>query len=146
MADFTFTNALKFGVVEMAAMDLRAMLVLETVPAIGEDADVILDAFDVGLYEFDGAGYARQTLSGLVATKDASNNRYRLDCDPIEFGNVSAGAAAIKGMMIFQFVTDDEDHVPLFWKDSGGFPYDANGGPVTWMPNELGLVYRRNGS
>lgn len=143
MADFTYTRALKYGPEDIAAMDLRALIVMT-----GSDAPTLEDAQFIAsftaLEEYDGANYGRIALTGEAAAVDLVNDRYNVDSNAIAFGNLGVASAAGIGIVILKFVTNDADSEPIFYKDSGGFPFVGNGGAVTWTPHADGIAYVRN--
>ncbi len=130
------------GNIDLDGDDLRSLLVMTNTTADTELDKQTLDAFTT-LDEFDGAGYTRQTLTGKVVVEDTGNDRGEFSMDNITFGPIDAGTRNIAGVLIFKFVTDDTDSIPVFWLDTGGGltpPITPTGGPLVIEASTEGLV------
>lgn len=149
MANLVYTHALAEhldGSIDFSADDLRALLVMTNTTADTEEDVTTMDGFTT-LDEFDGSGYARQTLASVSVTKDTTNNRGELTADNITFGPISAGTRNIAAVLIFKFVTDDTDHIPLLYIDTGSGltpPITPTGGPLVIEVNAQGLIQESN--
>ena len=86
--------------------------------------------------EYDGSGYSRVALSGEAVAYDDANDRVEIDASDLApwFAALGAGTRQMQGMVLYRFVTNDADSVPVAWIDTGGFPFSGNGGivNVTW--------------
>lgn len=129
--NFDFTTALAGG-------DLRMLLYMENSSA-ESDRDSTFIADITTLDEFDGAGYARETLAGAYSQDDA-NNQALVSIDPATFGTPANGTRKIAGAVLFLFVTNDADSRVI-----AVFPvtaYNPDGNPVIFEQNDLNKILR----
>src|SRR5688572_28954513 len=98
-----FKNRLLKGDVDFDTQDIRALLAMTNTTADTlQDANVLND---VALDEYDGAGYARATLTGEVVNQDDPNNRAEFDAADFTFGaTVAAGTRSAQGMVLYRHV------------------------------------------
>lgn len=90
--------------------------------------------------EYDGASYARQAIGSQTVTDDAGNNRAEFDGADIQFATLGVGTRQAAGMVVFIFITNDAGSFLICWIDTGGFPFDGNGGNVDVAWNAEGIV------
>ena len=96
------------------AITVRAMLLMANHTAISDDEAGLDFLSDFGdLDEMDGAGYARLTVSNLVATRDDTNKIIKYLADDLLFPGLSAGTRGVKAVLWFKFVTNDSDSIPI---------------------------------
>lgn len=144
MANFVYTKAkhlLLAGDIDFdeAGDDIRVLLVMtNTTIDTEEDEDFIGDF--TTLDEYDGANYARQTIDNQVTAEDEANDRGEFDGDNVTIANLGVGTRQCQALLIFHFVTNDADSVPIAYIDQGGFPFDGNGGNVTITWNAEGII------
>lgn len=139
MADFCF-NALKGGVlsgaIDLDTNDIRVMLLgTALVEGTVQDADTISA---ITLDEITATNYARKSLTETVTTDD-TNNRGVFDATDVTW--TSLGGAVndtIEAALIFKFVTNDTDSVPLIHLDLATTP--TNGGDITLQFNSAGIL------
>jgi len=142
MANFVYTHAkyaLLAGELDLNAHDIRVLLVMTNSTADTEkDVDTI-SAFTT-LDEMDGSGYARQALAAEAVAEDEANDRAEFDATDATFTSVGAGTRQVLGAVVYRFITNDTDNVPIAWIDTGGFPFSANGGNIGIQWNAEGIV------
>ncbi len=145
MANFFYDNALLLlsnGGLDLVNDDIRFLMAMTNTTADTEKDKLTISGFTT-LDEADGAGYARKTLSGQAATVDNANHRSEVDCDDVPWASIGAGTRQYQGIVAFKFVTNDSDSIPVAWIDSGGFPFNGNGSPVTAQINADGFAQIR---
>jgi hypothetical protein len=141
MASFAFTVAKyefgRAGINLTTASSIRlALLSTNTTADTTEDALTLSGI--ATLDEFNGANYARKTLTGLTMTRDDPNNRGEFSFADVVFTALGAGARDVQGALIFKFVTNDADSIPIVWVEFT--PFNGNGGDVTLQPNVEGVL------
>lgn len=117
----------------------RVMLVSAEPASAAAAADLNFVA-DVVADELSGTGYARQTLSGVVATEDDTNDRALLDAsDPATYSAINAGTIA--GAWVYRRVAGgDVDANDILWCFVDLVPdLVTNGGDITLQFNALGI-------
>lgn len=144
MASFVFTNAkraLMAAEIDLhtGGDDIRALLVMTNTTADTEEDVATISAFTT-LDEMDGSGYARQALGSEVVAADNTNNRGEFDAGDVTFASVGAGTRQVAAILIYKHVTNDSDSIPLFYIDSGGFPFAAAGGNIQVAWNAEGVA------
>jgi len=94
------------------------------------------------LDEADGANYVRKALADEAVTADEANDRGEFDATDVTWTALGVGTRQYAGLVVFKFVTNDADSIPIYWIDSGGFPFWGNGGNVTaqWNAEGIGQV------
>lgn len=147
MSNFVFPQfrlAMAQQLVDVEAADWRALLVMTDSTAIADsDAEFLDDVAD--LDEFDGPGYARETLSSVALSVDVPTNQVRVDAADIDFGALSAGARPIKGLLLFTWGGADASSRPAVWIDTTKvpgpyFPYSPVGSVVQIKFDALGFA------
>ena len=81
------------------------------------------------------SGTTDQTLTGESTSQDDTDNEGVFDASDTTFSAVSiSGGLDIEGMIVYQFVTDDTDSIPMLWIEDGGFNITPNGSDIviTW--------------
>lgn len=132
MANFVF-NIAKGRIAEKVSdgATLRLLLLKGAgSDAVLKDFDTIADLLAEGsTTEADFTNYARQTLGSLTATVDDGNDDVDVDCSDVVF--TSAGGASnntIVAAVIYEFVTNDADSIPLTKHDVS---FTTNGNTIT---------------
>ncbi len=93
---------------------------------------------DTAMTGYTDAGGSDKTLSGCTITKDTSNHRITYDAsDPAAWASVPA--ATIAFVLVFKFVTNDADSVPIACLDPSNVT--SNGTDVTAPFSSLGVWY-----
>ena len=124
MASNAFNNALQkiLAAYLVSGADIRIALVMtNTTCDIDKDA-INFVANITTLDECDASGYARIALGSEASNVDDVNDRAEFDGTDISFTGLGTGTRAYLGILVFKFVTDDTDSVPLFFID---FPTDV---------------------
>ena len=129
MANFAYTYGIKriMEGLDLSSGNIQVIAVMNGNPsgsnstADTEEDTQFINGFST-LAEFNGSGYSRITLSNLAVNADANNDRAEFDADDIGDPGWGDGDGEIKGLIIYEQVTDDTDSIPLFWIDEGGFP------------------------
>ena len=127
--------------IDFDTADIRAILVMSNTTA-----DTDQDATNITgigtLDEYDGSGYSRPDLGASTITEDDPNNRSEIDFGDFTFGaTVGVGTRQAVGMVIYNRIdgTNGNDY-PVAYVDTGGFPFDGNGGAVNVTVNAEGLI------
>ncbi len=140
MSNFVYNESKKqiaLAGINFASADIRLMLVDNTTTADTEDDANFIDDFTT-LGELSGTGYARQALANQAVNEDAANNRAEFIADDVAFTNINAGTA--QAAIIFLFVSDDLDSIPILYIDETDFPIITNGGNITLNFNAEGIL------
>ena len=140
MANFAFTN-FKRGLMEgefdlNATDDIRVLMVM-TNTTIDTEEDVTSFVSVTTLDEYDGSGYSSpgQALEGEVVAADTANDRGEFDATDEVFSTIGVGTRQAQAAVIYKFDTDLDTSIPLLYIDTGGFPFDGNGGDITFIWN-----------
>ena len=142
MANFWYNEAkraLAEGELDLVDNTLQVMLVMTNTTVDTEDDVNTLSGFTT-LDEYDGANYARGTIANLAIAEDTANDRAEIDGDNQVFASLGAGTRQCQAAVIFKFVTNDSDSVPIAYYDTGGFPFDGTGSNVTVQWNAQGIL------
>jgi len=124
---------------DLDTIHLRAFLVMSNTTADTERGANVVDDFTT-LDEYDGAAYVRKTLAGVTLTRNDTDHRIELAADPIVWTALGIGTRQCVGVVVYAFVTDDTDSIPLAFVNGTGFPFDGGGSTVTVTPNAAGIV------
>lgn len=139
MANFVYTYAHKLMLtagLNFTSHDIRILLVDNTTTADTEkDAETISDFTTLG--ELSGTGYTRKALASEAVNQDDPNLRAEFDAADVTWTLINAGTAA--GALIYRFVTNDADSVPIAFIDSV-FPITTNGSDFTIQWNAEGII------
>lgn len=119
--------------------DLRARLLMTNTTADTENNKATLSAYTT-LDTFDGSGATNNlALTGEAVNVDSGNNRIECDADDAAYGALGNGTRQIQGVLLFFFVTNDADSVPLaFLQFSSNF--NPGGATVTITWDAQGIV------
>ena len=145
MANLVYTRAkAKFlsGDLDLNTHDIRALLVMSNTTADTEEDTEFISGFTT-LDEMDGTGYARVALTGEAVAADTTNDRGEFTSDVITFAGVDAGTRSVTALVLFRFVTNDADSIPIAYIDTdatGLFPFVANGGDIIITPDAEGIL------
>lgn len=142
MANFVFNEAKRAylaGEFDMDTDVFKVVLVMTNTTADTEDDVNLMNGFTT-LDECDGASYARQVLANKAINEDASNDRAEFDADDAQFASLGAGARNNQAAIIYKHVTDDTDSIPVAYIDTGGFPFQGNGGNIDVQWNVEGIL------
>ena len=92
----------------------------------------------------DGANHASgvgHAISGDSLTEDAGNNRAEFTATNLTISSLGAGTRQNKALIFAKWSSQDMDSsVPIAYIDTGGFPFDGNGGDVTFSWNAEGIL------
>ena len=94
--------------------------------------------------EYDGAAYVRKVLAGKTVTKDSANNKGVFDANDITWTALGVGTRSAQATAIYKKVTNDTDSPPLYYQDTGGFPFAGNGSDVTIQYAATGIALFQN--
>lgn len=122
-----------------AGADLRVALVMTNTTADTEK-DVSFMGDFATLDEYDGSAYVRKVIPLQTVTQNDASDRADIDGSDIVFTGIGAGTRSAQAMIIFKFGTNDADSVPVAFIDTGGFPFNGNGGDVTVQWNAAGII------
>jgi len=142
VASFAYTYAktkLLSADIDLNADDIRVLMVMSNTTADTEEDKVFIDDFTT-LDECDGANYARKALEDEAVAADEANDRGEFDVTDVTWTALGVGTRQNVGIVIFKHVNDDTDSIPILYIDSGGFPFDGNGGNVTSQWNAEGIL------
>lgn len=124
--DVRFFNAMKSrmvnGLFDFAGDDIRCALsmndaVNDCMTETDEDTlDAFFSASGFSTVEFNGANYARQTLTTKSVSTEYGNDLVRLVCDDPQIASLGAGTYPVNGALIYLHVTDDTDSIPLLYR------------------------------
>lgn len=140
MANFVFNAALGRVAEKAADGAVLKMLVLKSAAsdAVLKDLDTITAVLSAGsVAEADFTNYARKTLASVTVTVDDTGDSVKVDCADVIF--TAAGGATnntTTDVIIYEFVTDDSDSVPLVQLDA---VFTTDGNNITLQIHENGF-------
>lgn len=145
MANFWYTEAaraLMEGELDLNATDDIRMAIVMTNTTADTEEDVTTIGGFTTLDEYDGSGYVSggQSLDNEVVNKDNANDRAEFDADDEVFASLGVGTRQAQAIIIYKFITSFSLSLPLFFIDTGGFPFDGNGNDVTFQWNVQGIA------
>ena len=156
MPNFTFTEALEEfakGSINLGAGGdtIKVMLVMTNTTAddegaTGVDAATISAIAGGVLDEYDGSAYVRMDVDNEAVTKDSSANKGVFDGDDVTWLALGVGSRQAQAALVYKHVTDDTDSIPLYYVDTGGFPFAGNGSDVTIQWAAAGICLFQNPS
>src|ERR1051326_2013846 len=113
--DFTYGKlAIGTKLIDLSSDTLKVKLCMTNTTCDTErDAQFLADFTDID--EFDGSGYVEKTLTTQDFVADVTNHRAKLTADNLTYSTLGAGTRSVAGMLIYFFVTDDTDSIPLAW-------------------------------
>ena len=126
MASGVYNNAKQGGDQFVWTTDTIQMLLVSSY-TFDADHDVVND---VDTNENSGTGYVRKTLASKTVPVADTNDEVRYDAADVTWTGADFGT--VVGGVVFKFVTDDTDSVPLAWVE---LPSSAvtNGGDFTFQ-------------
>lgn len=98
-----------------------------------------MDDVVAGSSEISVSGYSRVTASTKTRTPNTGQGRIYYNCDDPSFGSLAAGQTA-GGVVLFQFVTNDADSIPIVFLDITNLATDALD-PFTVIINPSGFAF-----
>jgi hypothetical protein len=119
--------------------DIRVAMAMTNTTCDTEDDTEFMDGFTTEDW-MDGANYVRKNCSETVTENLPGNLAFFDDTTNHTWAALGAGTRQVAGFVIFKFVTNDTDSIPIAWIDTGGFPFAANGGDVTVTWNVAGVI------
>lgn len=122
-----------------AGLDVRVILVMTDTTIATEFAAQVLSDFST-LDEYDGANYARKAIGSQVVTEDDGTNKGIFDGSDVTFTALGVGSRQCQGMLLYAHIGADSANIPIAYIDTGGFPFDGNGGDVTVQWNVDGIA------
>lgn len=148
MADHVFTpyltRILSVGI-GAGTLDIRCLLLMTNTTA-DTDVDAQNPADITTLDEFDGAGYARQALTGEIVNEDLANDRAEFDSNDVAFAALSNSGTgrSIQAYLLIENVdaTNANDRNFLF-KDFAA-PISPGGSSLTLQVNAEGWLQLAN--
>lgn len=126
------------GEIDLNTDDIRVMLLMTNTTADTETTKEFISQFTT-LDEFDGAGYARVAMTTEAVNQDTPNARAEFDADNTAFAALTTGTRQIDAGIIFKFVTNDADSIPIFLLQFTNF--NPGGGVVTLEWNAEGIAW-----
>lgn len=126
------------GEIDWDTDDIRCLLVMTNTTADTETDKEFISQFTT-LDEFNGAGYARQTMAGEAVNQDTPNARAELDATDEAFAALSNGTRQIQGVVFFKFVTNDADSIPIAYTAFTAF--NPGGSVLTLEFNAEGIIW-----
>lgn len=141
MASFAYIPAKKSlwdGGVDLDTHDMRILLVMSNTDADTLNTAATISAF-ASLDEMNGAGYARQALASEAVNQDTPNARAEFDAADVVFTGLGNGTRPVTGAVIFRFITNDADSIPVFYIDLSP-NFDPGGGTFTVQWNAEGIA------
>lgn len=145
MATFVYDNvkaAILKGDLQLdGGHDIRVALLSGGTTADTEKDKVTIDGFTT-LDELSATSYARVALANEAVSTDGGSNRGEFDADNVAFGAIGgASNDEIVGFLIFRFITNDSDSIPIAFIDNPSeLPFTTNGGTVTIQWDAQGII------
>ena len=138
-----FKRALAEGEINLNATDdIRCVLVMtNTTFDIDDDINTLSGVTTADYY--DGANHDStngHALASEVVTEDSGNNRAEFDAADLVFTALGVGTRQAQGIVVFKWITNIGSSMPIAFIDTGGFPFDGNGGDVTFQWNAEGIL------
>lgn len=126
------------GQIDLDTDDIRSLLVMTNTTADTEDDVEFISQFTT-LDEFNGAGYARVALAGEAVNADVANARAEFDANDTAFAALSNGTRSIAAIMLFKFVVDDTQSIPICYLNFSSF--NPGGGVLTCEWSAEGIMW-----
>jgi len=122
MADFVYNVACKQlldgGLNFNATDDIRVLLLEAGTDVDKDDANITAVLARAGTTELTSTNYARQALTSEATSQDDVNDRAEFDAADAVFSSlVQAAAETIVKYLVFKFVTNDGDSIPILQAD-----------------------------
>lgn len=141
MASFLYERRLGVGLTPRVGTDLRFALLMSNTTADTETEAQFVASFST-LDEYDGSGYARQSIANEAAAVDLTNSRFEFSFDPVVFASLGAGTRNAVGLLQLLHVTDNSDSLPDVYYEFSAFA--GNGEDVTFTPDAQGAMQAAN--
>ena len=140
MASFWYNEGKRLlaTTLNLATADMRLALVMSNTTADTENDTIFFMSSFTTLDELNGANYSRQALTGEAVATDLVNDRFEFDANNVTFTGVSAGTRNVVGAILFLFVTNDADSVPIAYFDLGTII--PGGGDIVVSWNAEGIL------
>lgn len=125
-----------------ATDDIRTILVMTNTTTDTEIDVNTFTSFTTPDY-YDGANHDStngHALIGEVVNEDAGNSRAEFDADDLTISALGVGTRQAQAVIVFKWITALTSSMPLVFIDTGGFPFDGNGGDVTFQWNVEGIL------
>jgi len=146
MSNFTyneFKRAVASGEINLNATDdIRAVLVMTNTTCDTEKDANTMGGFTTPDY-CDGANHDStngHALAGEVVNEDAGNNRAEFDATDLTISSLGAGTRQNQALILFKWITNLASSMPIAYIDTGGFPFDGNGGDQVIQWNAEGII------
>ena len=103
------------GNIDLDGDDIRFMFLMTNTTADTENDGIQAISDITTLDEFDGSGYSAGgfALDNEAVTVDDANDRSEFDADDEDCGALGAGTRSIAGVLVYKFVTDNDDSIPI---------------------------------
>lgn len=143
MADVVYNNfmeELMKGTIDLSTDDIRVRLCMTNTTCDTEEEVATLSGFTT-LDTCDGSGYADQALANEAVSIDATNDRAKFDADDTVFSSLGAGTRNTQGVLVYKFVTDDTDSIPLMWIDfANQVVHTGSDFTIAWNADGIGYM------
>ena len=139
-----FKRAIAEGEVDLnASDDIRAVLVMSNT-TFTTDYD-INTLGDTATPDYcDGVNHDStngHSLAGESISEVAGISGYaKFDANDLTFTNLGIGTRTNVALVLFKWITDISSSLPMAYIDTGGFPFNGNGGDVTISWNIDGIA------
>jgi hypothetical protein len=130
--------------IDFATSDLRVMLIkLKAATSTDTEQDAPFIASFTTLGELAATNYVRKALAGKAVNEDDPGNLANMTANPVVWAALGGALNdTIGAILLFLFVTNDADSVPIAYIDNGGadFGLATNGGDITLNWSALGVL------
>jgi hypothetical protein len=129
------------GNIDFDAADIRFMFLMTNTTADTENDNIESISDLTTLDEFDGSGYSAGgfALDSEGVTVDLTNDRAEFDAADEACGALGAGTRSIMGVLVYKFVTNNTDSIPISWNEFAS-PVTADGSSITVQWNAEGIL------
>lgn len=147
MASFVFNEfkrAVAEGEIDLnAADDIRCVLVMSNT-TFGTDYDINTMSGTTTEDYCDGANHDDvngHALAAEAVTEVTGASGYaKFDATNLTFTALGAGTRQNVAVIVFKWITNIGASMPIAYIDTGGFPFDGNGGDVVMQWNANGIL------
>lgn len=128
------------GGIDLNTDDIRVMLLMTNTTADTELDKEFIANFTT-LDEFNGVGYSAggAALVNEAVNQDTPNARAEFDADDLAFGALSNGTRLIDAGIVYKFVTNNADSIPIFLLQFTNF--NPGGSALTLEWNAEGIAW-----
>lgn len=116
-------NLFVTGALDWDTDDIRCLLVTSSYTFDADHATV-----SAITNELSGTGYSRQSMTCSAPTIDTGNDQVECDASDTTFASLNADNGTIAAAVVFKFVTNDADSIPIAYVD--GVDVVTNGSDV----------------